>query len=285
MKSRPLFSALLVALTACSRQQPPPERVFTVNGVVKQLLPDGKTIIIQHEAISNYMAGMTMPFEARDPKELAPLKPGEAITFHLVVASNQGWIEDIVPRQNAPPPTPAPEQIQISRAVEPLEEGDTLPDYHFTNEFGRAIDFNQFKGEPFAFTFFFTSCPYPNFCPRLTSNFEQVSAQLLKSTNAPARWHLFSISFDTKTDTPSRLLDYARTANYDPAHWSFLTGSPEQIQELADQVGETYSFQPGNITHNLRTVVIDARGKVRKIFQGNYWTPNQLTAELIAASQ
>ena len=39
----------------------PALRQFSVKGVVKELEADSKTVIIQHEAISNYMAAMTMP--------------------------------------------------------------------------------------------------------------------------------------------------------------------------------------------------------------------------------
>src|SRR6266480_4170351 len=54
-------------------------QVFSVKGVVKELKPDGRTIVIKHEEIPNYMAAMTMPFEARNTNDLAGLKPGEFV--------------------------------------------------------------------------------------------------------------------------------------------------------------------------------------------------------------
>jgi protein SCO1/2 len=174
--------------------------------------------------------------------------------------------------------------VHISPAVEPLGEGDLLPDYHFTNELGEAVSLGQYKGGLLAFTFFFTSCPFPNYCPRLTSNFAEVAAQLNQMSNAPARWHLLSISFDPTNDTPQRLLDYARNAHYDPAHWSFLTGDPAQISGLSDQFGENFWTENGSISHNLRTVVVDAGGRVRKIYKGNGWTSADLVQEIIGAN-
>jgi cytochrome oxidase Cu insertion factor (SCO1/SenC/PrrC family) len=35
-----------------------------------------------------------------------------------------------------------------------------------------------------------------------------------------------------------------------------------------------------NITHNLRTVIIDADGKLVKAYTGNEWTPDQILADL-----
>ncbi len=277
----------MLILTACHKQSvpaPTPEQTFVVNGLVKELEPDGKTVVIRHEAISNYMAAMTMPFEVRDPKELRGLKPGDAISFHLVVTSKEGWIEGIAQRQKSPEAWPAPSAVHVSRAVEPLDEGDLLPDYHFTNELGEAVSLGQYKGRVLAFTFFFTSCPFPNFCPRLTGNFAEAAAQLRQMPGAPARWHLLSISFDPKHDTPQRLQAYAQNAHYDPGHWSFLTGNPVQISELADQFGENFWAEGGSISHNLRTVVVDARGRVRKIYQGNKWTSAELVREMIKAN-
>jgi protein SCO1/2 len=280
-------------LTACHKQSvpapalelpPAPDRqTVVVNGLVKELEPDGKTVVIQHEAVSNYMAAMTMPFEVRDPKELRGLKPGDAISFRLIVTSKEGWIEGITRRQKSAEALPAPPAVQISRAVEPLDEGDLLPDCHLTNELGQAVSLGRYQGGVLAFTFFFTSCPFPDFCPRTTANFAEAAAQLRHMPGAPARWHLLSISFDPKNDTPQRLLSYAKSAHYDPAHWSFLTGDPVQISELADQFGGIFWAEGGSISHNLRTVVVDARGRVRKIYQGNKWTSAELVREMVKA--
>jgi protein SCO1/2 len=281
---RCLWAALL--LTACHKQSlpaPPPQQTFVVNGLVRELEPDGKTVVIQHEAVSNYMAAMTMPFEVRDPKELRGLKPGDAISFRLIVTSKEGWIEGLTRRQKSPDTWPAPPAVRVSRAVEPLGEGDLLPDYHFTNELGRAVSLDQYRGGVLVFTFFFTSCPFPNYCPRLTANFADAAAQLRQMPGAPARWHLLSISFDPTNDTPQRLQAYAENAHYDPAHWSFLTGDPVRISELADQFGEVFWVENGGISHNLRTVVVDARGRVRKIYEGNKWTAADLVREMTKA--
>ena len=274
----------VLILTACHKDStppPPPQRTFAVNGLVRELEPDGKTVVIRHEAISTYMAAMTMPFEVRDPGELRGLKPGDAISFHLVVTSNEGWIEGVTQRPKPPEPSPPPPGVQISRAVEPLDEGDMLPDCHFTNELGQPVNLAQYKGGVLAFTFFFTTCPFPNFCPRLTANFSEAAAQLRQMPDAPPRWQLLSITFDPANDTPPRLLAYAKNAHYDPAHWSFLTGDIIQTSELADQFGENFWTEGGSISHNLRTVVVDARGRVRKIYQGNKWTSADLVQEIL----
>jgi protein SCO1 len=265
-------------------------QVFIVKGVVKELEPDGKTAVIRHEAIPGYMEAMTMPFEVRDTNLLHGLKPGDTISFALDVTPSEGWIQALTKLESAAPETSAPATnaetkpvMHVSRALEPLDEGDPLPDYHFTNELGEPVRLSEFKGQVLAFTFFFTSCPFPDYCPRMTSNFGKAEKQLEALTNAPARWHLLSISFDPARDTPAKLATYARNAEYDKSHWSFLTGDEDQISGLAEQIGENYWREEGSIGHNLRTVVVDASGHIRKIIPGNKWTVEEFVKDMVEA--
>jgi protein SCO1/2 len=38
---------------------------------------------------------------------------------------------------------------------------------HFTNEFGRPVNVNDFRGQAVVITFFYTRCPLPEFRPLL----------------------------------------------------------------------------------------------------------------------
>jgi protein SCO1/2 len=264
-------------------------QTFAAKGVVKELDPDGKTVVISHEAISNYMPAMTMPFEAADTNALRGLSAGDTITFHLVVTPTHGWIEDIAKVASSPTKPAAPQaaanHLSFTRALAPLDEGDTLPDYQFTNELGAPARLSQFRGSVLAFTFFFTSCPFPDFCPRMTRNFEEAEIKLSRMTNAPARWQLLSISFDPTNDTPKRLKTYAEAAHYDPGHWSFLTGDEGQIGGLADQLGENFWREGASVGHNLRTVVVDPKGRICKIMPGNKWTVDELVEQMVKAGE
>jgi len=266
-------------------------RDYPVTGVIQALAPDGKTVVIQHRAVSNYMGAMTMPFEVRDANELRGLQPGDFVSFRMVVTSHDGWIEKIVKLSNAPPatgaPPPAPPAVQslVTRALAPLAVGDRLPDYHFTNELGQAVHLETYRGQVIAFTFFFTKCPFPTACPLLSDHFSSVQEKLPLLPGAPARWHLFSISFDPANDTPAALQDYARRYHYDAARWSFLTGSLEDITELADQFGEEFQNDGHIISHSFRTVVVDAEGRVRWIMPGNAWSGDDLAREMVKAAK
>src|SRR6266487_1640896 len=200
-------------------------QVFQVKGTVIELKLNEKAVRIKHEEIPGYMRAMTMPFEVKDAKELDQLEAGDTVAFRMIVTDNDAWIHQ-VKKLNTTANTNLPKTgpFRLVRGVEPLNIGDPLPDYRFTNQLGQAIELHQFRGQALAITFIFTRCPYPTFCPLMSNNFRDVQDKLLNTPGAPTNWQLLTISFDPENDTPARLQAYAEMYHYDPNHWSFLTG-------------------------------------------------------------
>jgi protein SCO1/2 len=262
------------------------QQIHAAKGVVVEVMPAEKQVKIKHEAIPGYMPGMIMPFDVHNTNELAGLQPGDSITFRIITTTNDGWVDRIqkigTRTNNILPLTGA---FHFVRDVEPLNEGDRLPEYHLTNELGQAISTAQYKGQALAITFLFTRCPYPLYCPLMANNFAAVQKQL-SSRSTPANWHLLTISFDPAYDTPAVLQQYAKAHDADPQRWTFATGNPVDVRAIGEQFGLVFwSEQSGTISHNLRTVVIDASGRVQKIFTGNDWKPEDLISEMNKAAQ
>ena len=57
-----------------------PQQIFQVKGVVKEVKPLEKSVIIRHEEVTNYMPAMTMPFDVRDTNELTGLAAGDPVS-------------------------------------------------------------------------------------------------------------------------------------------------------------------------------------------------------------
>jgi protein SCO1 len=287
-----LLLATLLSLTSCERPpatKPPAsgtnQQVFQVKGVIKELKADGKTVEIRHEEVPNYMPAMTMPFEAKDARELTGLKAGDAISFRMIVTDADVWIDQI--RKLTPPrpnELPSRSTIRFVRDVDPLQIGDPLPEYHFTNELGQVVSTSQFKGRALAITFIFTRCPLPNFCPLMSNNFAETQKKLMAMANGPTNWHLLTISFDPEFDTPAILKAYAQRFGAEPGHWNFLTGDLIDITAISEQFGQMFWREEGALSHNLRTAVVDASGRVQRILEGNKWTGDELVAELLKAT-
>jgi protein SCO1/2 len=281
------FSLLLLTVSGAKSAGSPPlssgeatnARLFMAKGTVMELEPDGRTVVIQHEAISNYMAAMTMPFKAKAPEELAGLHRGDKISFLLQVTESESWVEQIAKMGTVSlPPIQTPVKAPTGRSNHPLL------DYKFTNELGQAVSLNDFRGQALAITFFYTRCPIPDYCPRLSKNFQSAQQKLESLPGAPANWHLLSISFDPEFDSPQMLKAYGNSYQYDPKHWSFLTGPADKIGELARQSGVSYQYEGGAINHDFRTLIIDANGHLQMIFPTSGDLSDQIVAEIIKAA-
>src|SRR3954467_11190665 len=103
--------------------------VFQVKGVVHNVMPDKNKVTIAHEKIPGYMDAMTMDFDVKKPTELGGIKPGDNISFRMVVTDNDGWIEKIVKLNTNSPQAvaAAPDTFRRVRDVDPLEIGDKMP--------------------------------------------------------------------------------------------------------------------------------------------------------------
>ena len=288
MKQIFILCGLLLAL-GCKREASAPpisaatNQTYVVRGVVQAVAPDFHHATIKHEKIPGYMAAMTMDLSVKNTNELKSISAGDEITFTLVVTADNDWIEKIQRTGQTVFITPAPTWRVIESE---LQVGDVLPDYEFISESGRVIRFSDFRGRAVAFTLFFTSCPLPEFCPRMNKNFLEARKILTADTNAPTNWQLLSISFDSSFDTPEILAGYGKFyRGADTYRWLFAVASTNTLASLAPKVDLNFWRENGSISHNLRTVVLDGGGKIFKQFDGNDWTPEQLADAIRAAAK
>lgn len=286
--------AALMMLPGCDKSAAPTvvesarsngvERVFDTRGVVRSVPEGGQTIVVRHEEIPGYMPKMTMELNVRDPNEIAGLERNDEITFQLVATADTHWIRGVKRVGKVAETAPEPVLPQIVRE---LDAGDELPDYEMLAENGRAIRFSEFRGQALAFTFIFSRCPLPDFCPRMNQNLGGARDLLLAQTNAPTNWQLLCISFDPDYDTPERLRRYALSYRGENAdRWLFAVASQEVLATLAPQVDLMLAREAGgSISHNLRTIVVDPQGRIFQIFVGNQWTAEELAESIQAAAQ
>lgn len=263
-------------------------QVFQVKGVIKEMVPEKKKVKIAHEEITNYMEAMTMMLDVRDAKELAGLQVGDSIAFRMLVTDDDGWIDQLKKLDGPRTPLPAePSTFRRVRDVEPLAVGDKLTDYTFTNTLGRAVRLGDFQGRALAITFIFTRCPFPTFCPRLSSSFQEAAEKLKATVNGPTNWHLLSITIDPEFDTPDRLQAYGQRYKADPNHWEHVTGALIDITAISEQFGlQFWRANPNEpINHNVRTVVVDATGRIQWITPENDWKAETLVEQMVRAAR
>jgi protein SCO1/2 len=274
---------LALAAAACGQDD---RREYTMQGQILSVAPDRMETNVKHEEIKGFMPAMTMPYKVRDAKQLADLKPGDLITSTLVVVSNDAYLEDVRKVGEAPleqsSASSAPSASSASSGFELLKPGEAVPDVTFTDQDGRSRDFASFKGSTVVVTFIYTRCPMPTFCPLMDRNFVEIQEKL-KGDPALAHVQLASVSFDPIVDTPPVLKKHAQTLGADPRRWTFLTGDRDDVDRFASRFGVILTRELNDqkdITHNLRTAIIDANGMLVKAYTGNEWTADQVLADL-----
>ncbi len=258
---------------------------YPARGVVEQIATDRSQVTIHHQDIPGYMMEMTMDFPVKDTNELNGVSVGDQITFTLVVGQTNDWVENIhrVGHNDKMMPNSMPMAGGMSAKLKP---GDLLPDGELVTEDGRHIHFSDFRGKAVAFTFFFTRCPLPNYCPLMNRNFEQARALLLSQPSTPTNWQFLSISFDPEFDTPQVLSAYADAyRGTNTTGWLFADATTNTLAHLAPRLGLMVMRQGNNISHNLRTVVLDPQGRIYRQFNGNQWTAQQLANALLEAAR
>jgi protein SCO1 len=283
MSTRRLFYlSVAILISACGGAAD--KRTFPLHGQVQSLEPGRKSVVVKHEEIKGFMPAMTMPYEVQEAQALTGLAPGDLIDATLVVISNGAYLTNIrkvgqAPLDKPPPEAPAP---SASSGFELLKPGDAIPETRFVDQNGKKRSFSGFRGSPLVVTFIYTKCPLPTFCPLMDRHFAAMQKPL-EDDPALNKVHLVTVSFDPTTDTPAVLKQHAKTLDADLRRWTFLTGDRDEIDRFAARFGVSVGRalnDPRDITHNLRTAIVDAEGKLVKVYTGNDWSPDQILADL-----
>ena len=286
-----LFISILL-FTACQKTETAPvqnasadAKHFPFKGTVVSVDKAKKTATLKHDEIPGYMDAMTMAFPIKDDWVWEDLSPGADIQADLVVDKDNFWLEHL-----AISALPNPNQTPLPVREDVAQIGNQVPDFKLTNQDGKPVSINDFRGKATAITFIYSRCPLPNYCIFLSKNFSDLANQLNGNADLKDKIRLLSISFDPATDTPAKLKEYGRgylgkDSKTDFTIWQLATGTEKEVKSVADFFGLRYEVDQNDKTqfnHSLRTIVITPDGKVKKVFSGNDWTNDELLKELQA---
>jgi protein SCO1/2 len=116
--------------------------------------------------------------------------------------------------------------------------------------------------------------------------FGESQDKLKALSGGPTNWHMLSVTIDPAYDTVPRLKGYAKTYGADSSRWNFLTADLEEIDAITEQFGlQFWRETPESLpNHFLRTVVIDAAGRVQWVSNQDDWKPETLVDEMVKAA-
>ena len=285
MKASWLVLILLAAAGAAGCGAPPPPekiRQFPLTGEVLAVKADKSEVQVKHDEVKGFMEPMTMWFNIKDPRLLDGIAPGDLISATLILTAEDSHLTAIRktgsrPSGQATAPPPAPAEL--------LQVGDTVPDIAFTDESGQPRPLSSYRGTYTLLTFIYTRCPLPDYCPRMNAHFAAVQRGLKAEPLLGRNARLLSVSFDPEFDTPARLTAKAREMGADPALWHFVTAPRAQVDEFGGKLGLSVLREGAggaNVTHNLRTALLDWDGKLARTYNGKEWSPEEVIRDLQA---
>jgi protein SCO1/2 len=284
-----LISAFLAA--SCHRSKPQATKRYHFTGRVISIDNQAQSASIDGDLIQGFMEPMVMSYKIKPPSMLRQLSPGDSISADVVVldhdprdenADSDDWLENVkVTGHAAQPPAHGPKAFHMP------SPGEDVPDFAFTDQDGKHISLHQFRGKTVMVTFVYTRCPFPDFCPRMSSNFSDVYKQL-GSNPSLAGTQLLSVSFDPEHDSPKVLRNYGFSVahTHDSAlfrRWQFAAPKAADLPKIADFFALTVKPEGGLITHTLSTAVIGPDGKIVKWYHGGDWQVSDLIKDAESA--
>ena len=309
-----VFAASFVFALGCGSQSPPPSpgssssssakaspsakpteewKRFPLVGVVREVDKSNGSLVVKHKAIPGFMESMTMRLPLKNAKELEDLASDDEIEAQLEVLYNGQEIRDYRLADVTLTYTP-PKSLQLNLATGKVSEkqpllkvGEPVPDFEMTDQNGRKFRLSELKGKTVAFTFIYTRCPLPNFCPAMDRRFREL-AELLKATPKRAEnARLISISFDPERDTPDTLAKHARGQGATPPLWTFAAAPLSELQRVGASFGLIFEPSPSGpeIAHNLSTALVAPDGTLARLDVGtqpNSWTAADYLKAVVA---
>ncbi len=252
---------------------------YPIAGHVRAVRTGDGTLAVAHGPIAGLMDAMTMDFHVQDAWVLQAAGPGDQITGTLVLDGARSWLEGIA----------ITKADSMSGAVPtgglPDVAGVPLPDVVLVNQDGTDERPSTWTGRAVVLTFIYTRCPLPDYCPLMMQRLNEIAARLSAERRRDAVW-LAAVTLDPAFDTPAVLKAFGDQqiqvpegqGRYD--RFSLLTGDPDAIRTLASTFQLTYEGEDNEIMHGLRTVVVDAQGRIVHVFRANDWSVDDVFAVL-----
>ena len=166
-------------------------------------------------------------------------------------------------------------------AALPSDRPDCLPNLTLTDKFGHQVNLMSLRGKPLLFDFFYTTCPGP--CLVLTARMRKIAEQVGPALGSQVTF--VSVTVDPEHDHPEQLLAYAKDRGVDRNGWLFLTGTPEQIDQLMAHFKLRRQHESdGSVDHVLEFFVVGADGHL--LYQYLFDTsPERIAGDLTAAEK
>lgn len=135
----------------------------------------------------------------------------------------------------------------------------------WTDTEGAPVPLSTLRGQPQVVAMFYASCT--SVCPLIVDEMLKIERELPPGIVGRVSFALFS--FDPDRDIPAALKAYAIKRGLLRPHWRLLTGTRDEVQELAAVLGMRIRKEPnGDFSHSTLITTLDAEGMIHAQLAG-----------------
>ncbi|MBX9632807.1 MAG: SCO family protein [Burkholderiales bacterium] len=151
------------------------------------------------------------------------------------------------------------------------------PGFTLVSQSGRRVSLHDLRGRVTVVTFMFAGCS--DTCPLLTSKLVGIQRRLGARVDDV---RFAAITVDPLNDTPAVLQAYGRAHGIDPARFTFLTGSMQEIDAVTRAYAVFRKPVPGGgaIDHTFLTSLVDRQGVLRVQYIGVRFDPQEFLRDI-----
>jgi protein SCO1/2 len=157
--------------------------------------------------------------------------------------------------------------LAIALGAAPAWAADSDPPdslYHLdaalTDQAGRSVHLDVYRGHPVLVSMFYSSCPAT--CPLIIDTLRATERDL--STDQRQGLRVLLISIDPQRDTPAALAELGRVRHIDTTRWTLVRADEATIRDIAAMLDVQYRRLPnGDFNHSTRIVLLSPEGEIR----------------------
>lgn len=171
------------------------------------------------------------------------------------------------PKKSLPIFTPRDVNPQlVDSTIQHVGYNHKIADFKFTNQNGKIVTQEDYKGKIYVADFFFTTCP--TICPIMTDNMVWLQDKIKNLPNVL----LLSHSVTPDIDSVAVLKKYAQKKGVLDHKWNLVTGDKKDIyyiarkSYLAVETGKPEELY--DMVHTENFVLIDQKGRIRGFYDG-----------------
>ena len=153
----------------------------------------------------------------------------------------------------------------VSQEIRHQKKYHTISNFSLTNQNGQIVTQDTYKDKIYVADFFFTTCQ--TICPIMTSNMVELQDKLANNSDVL----LLSHTVMPEIDTVAQLKKYAGQKKVNAAQWNLVTGSKQEIYNLARKqylVAKENPDDPLGLVHTENFVLIDTQKRIRGFYDG-----------------